>query len=74
MNGPRWNFSSSQPQPQRDPCNDNGDVWQGIMCSLEPNLCKTQECQILSLKLISYGLDGFLPSLRLDPMGIIILI
>jgi Leucine-rich repeat (LRR) protein len=57
LNGPVWSFSS----PQSDPCNDNNQVWQGITCSSSPNVCRTQDCVIVSLALDGYGLVGSLP-------------
>jgi Leucine-rich repeat (LRR) protein len=56
--GPKWSFSS----PQSDPCNYNNKAWQGITCSSPPNICKTQECEIVTLVLVSYDLEGSLPA------------
>jgi Leucine-rich repeat (LRR) protein len=56
--GPKWSFSS----PQADPCSDKGRVWQGITCSSQPNICKLQSCEIVSLELNAYNLNGTLPS------------
>jgi Leucine-rich repeat (LRR) protein len=56
--GPKWSFSS----PQADPCNDQSRVWQGITCSFPPSTCKTQSCEIVSLVLFDYKLEGTLPS------------
>jgi Leucine-rich repeat (LRR) protein len=57
-NGPKWSFSS----PQVDPCSDMGRVWQGITCSSAPNICELQSCEIVSLSLNAYNLNGTLPS------------
>jgi Leucine-rich repeat (LRR) protein len=58
LNGPRWSFTF----PQSDPCNDtNNNTWQGVLCSSSPNLCQHQPCDIVSLQLNLYGLDGTLP-------------
>jgi Leucine-rich repeat (LRR) protein len=57
LNGPSWSFSSPQP----DPCDDNNKNWQGITCSSAPNVCRTQNCEIVSLVLNSFGLEGTLP-------------
>jgi Leucine-rich repeat (LRR) protein len=57
--GPKWSFTS----PQADPCNDKNRVWQGITCS-----CKLQSCEILSLNLDGYNLNGTLPSEFFSPM------
>jgi Leucine-rich repeat (LRR) protein len=57
-NGPKWSFSS----PQVDPCNDNDIAWQGITCSSLPNICNLHSCQIKSLILNNYNLQGTLPS------------
>jgi hypothetical protein len=56
--GPKWSFTS----PQVDPCNDNKKVWQGITCSTTPDICKLQSCEIVSLTLDGYNLNGTLPS------------
>ena len=57
INGPKWSFS----YPQADPCNDQNQVWQGISCSSPPNICKIQSCEIISLVLDDYNLNGTLP-------------
>jgi Leucine-rich repeat (LRR) protein len=57
INGPKWTFAS----PQVDPCNDKNKVWQGITCSSPPNICKLQSCEIVSLVLYNYNLNGTLP-------------
>jgi Leucine-rich repeat (LRR) protein len=56
--GPKWSFAS----PQADPCNDKNRVWQGIVCSSQPSVCKLQSCEIVSLTLSGYNLEGTLPS------------
>jgi Leucine-rich repeat (LRR) protein len=56
--GVPWSFATPQP----DPCNDQNKVWQGITCSSRPNLCQSKLCQIVSLVLYGYGLNGTLPS------------
>jgi Leucine-rich repeat (LRR) protein len=58
MYGPKWSFTS----PQADPCNDQNRVWQGINCTSSPNSCKLQPCEIISLLLNAYNLNGSLPS------------
>jgi hypothetical protein len=54
-----WIFSSTT---QLDPCNTNGDTWQGITCSLASTLCQFKVCEITEINLPAYGLDGQLPS------------
>jgi Leucine-rich repeat (LRR) protein len=56
--GVTWSFKF----PQADPCNDKNRVWQGITCSSQPNICKLQSCEIVSLVLSYYNLNGTLPS------------
>jgi Leucine-rich repeat (LRR) protein len=56
--GQRWSFST----PQADPCNDMNQTWQGIICSSPPSVCGTQDCEIISLVLNFFRLDGTFPS------------
>jgi Leucine-rich repeat (LRR) protein len=66
VSGPKWSFT----YPQSDPCNDqNNQVWQGITCSSPPNICHFQACEIVSLSLRSYNLNGTLPSEFFVPMS-----
>jgi Leucine-rich repeat (LRR) protein len=58
-NGPKWTFSSSS---QADPCSDQNRVWQGVTCSSPVNICKFQSCEIISLILNDYNLNGSLSS------------
>jgi Leucine-rich repeat (LRR) protein len=58
INGPKWTFTS----PQADPCNDQNRVWQGITCSSVPSICQLESCEIVSLILNAYNLEGTLPS------------
>jgi Leucine-rich repeat (LRR) protein len=58
IRGPFWSFASPQP----DPCNDGNRSWQGITCSSLPNVCISNSCEIVSLALPGYALDGTLPS------------
>jgi Leucine-rich repeat (LRR) protein len=62
--GPKWSFSS----PQADPCNDQSRVWQGITCSSSPNICMIQSCEIVSLSLNGYNLQGTLPAQFFVPL------
>jgi hypothetical protein len=57
VRGPKWSFTS----PQADPCNDGNRAWQGIISS-SPDVCKLQLCEIVSLTLDAYNLNGTLPS------------
>jgi Leucine-rich repeat (LRR) protein len=56
--GVRWSFAS----PQSDPCSDMNQTWQGITCSSNPSVCKSQNCEIISLVLNIFRLVGTLPS------------
>ena len=56
--GPVWNFSS---YPDVDPCNDDGQVWQGLICSSAPVVCNVEKCNITSLDLGEYDLRGPIP-------------
>lgn len=65
LRGPIWSFLSLTSPPgaiQSDPCNENNKRWQGIVCSASPTICKTQSCDIISLTLDSYDLNGTIPS------------
>jgi hypothetical protein len=55
--GQKWSFAS----PQSDPCDANNKAWQGISCSLSPDICRLQTCEIRTLRLNDYNLDGTLP-------------
>lgn len=55
--GSKWSFSI----PQSDPCNDMNQTWQGVTCSSLPNVCSTQHCDIISLVLKIFRLDGTIP-------------
>jgi Leucine-rich repeat (LRR) protein len=54
--GPKWDFTSNV-----NPCNTNGQYWQGIECNSSPAVCKLSSCSITSINLLSYALIGELP-------------
>jgi len=57
---PIWNFTG--PLDSIDPCNDNGEVWQGLECSHPPMFCASTPCDVTVLTLGGYGLNGTIPS------------
>jgi hypothetical protein len=58
LRGPKWNFTTSD----ANPCNTNGEVWQGIECSLDVSLCgDVQACHITSITMGRYNMQGTLP-------------
>jgi Leucine-rich repeat (LRR) protein len=70
--GAKWSFAF----PQSDPCNDNTKAWQGITCSLSPNICRLQTCEIQALRLNDYNLDGTLPNelfVHLTSLGVLLI-
>ena len=57
--GSRWSFPQAS---AHDPCSDDGRTWQGITCSSRPGICQLQECHIVEISLVEYGLNGTLPN------------
>jgi Leucine-rich repeat (LRR) protein len=53
-----WNFSTTPVNP----CNTQGQVWQGITCSASPVLCQIPSCSIRSLHLENYRIQFALPA------------
>jgi Leucine-rich repeat (LRR) protein len=57
--GPKWNFTDINVNP----CNTNGNFWQGIECSRPVSLCAgAQICHITSIYLERYRIQGTLPT------------
>jgi Leucine-rich repeat (LRR) protein len=62
--GAIWNFTVNEDGiPYYDPCGSiTLQVWQGINCSSPPDECNaTTDCNIFSLSLVGYNLQGSLP-------------
>jgi Leucine-rich repeat (LRR) protein len=56
--GAKWNFSTSV----INPCNTQGQTWQGITCSSSPALCQIPSCSIRSIHLENYDIHWALPA------------